>query len=164
MAIVPARMSLSLYDDRGGGGTFLAHAAVDDTSTLADANTALQTLATALHTVSTAGIKQGEFTLLNGGVAIAAGSDSNISAGAVIDFSNAALAPRTYGMNVPSFLDSLIAADGSVSITTGATAAFVTSMLDAVLGGTLTDADYLDLVAGLDAFLSDRKRKRRIRP
>ena len=164
MAIVPARMSLSLYDDRGGGGTFLVHGAVSDASTLAAANTALGTLATALASVSTAGIKQGEFTLLNKAVATAPGGDSNISAGAVIDFSNAALASRTYGMNVPSFLDSLIASDGTIDITGGATAAFIASMLDAVLGGTLTDADYLDLVEGLDAFLSDRKRKRRIRP
>ena len=163
MAIVPARLSLSLYDDRGGRGTFMVHAAVSDADTLAAANTAVATLATALGTVSTAGIKQGEFTLINEAIAADPGSDSNISAGAVIDFSNAALVSRTYGMNVPSFLDSLIRSDGTIDITAGATAAFVVSMLDAVLGGTFTDADYLDLVDGLDAFLSDRKRRSRFR-
>lgn len=163
MAIVPARMSLSLYDGRGGGGTFLVHAAVSDASTLASASTALATLATAIGTVSTAGIKQGEFTLLNKAIATEPGAGSDISAGAVIDFSNAALISRTYGMNVASFLDSLVASDGSIAIATGPTAAFIASMLDAVLGGTFTDADFLDLVGGLDAFLSDRKRRRRVR-
>ncbi len=164
MAIVPARMSLQLYDDRGGGGTFLVHASVSDASTLAAANTALATLATAFATVSTAGIKQGEFALLNKAIATSPGADSNISAGAVFDFSNAALISRTYGMNIPSFLDSLIATDGTINISATVQAAFITSMLDAVLGGGLTDADYLDLVAGLDAFLSNRKRRRRLRP
>ena len=164
MAIKLARLSLQLTDARGGGGTFLVHAAVDDTSTLAAANTALATLATAFSTVSTAGIKQGEFTLINKAIAAAPGADADISAGAVFDFSNAALAPRTYGQNVPSFLDSLIESNGTIDITATVQAAFVASMLDAVLGGTYTDADYLDLVEGLDAFLSSRKRRRRLRP
>jgi len=164
MAIVPARMSLSLTDSRGGGGTFLAHALVSDASTLAQADTALATLATALGTVSTAGIKQGEFSLINRDIATDPGADSDISSGAVFDFSNAALAPRTYGLNVPSFLDSLIAADGSIDVTSGASAAFAASILAAVLGGGITDSSYLDLVDILDAFLSSRKRRKRVRP
>lgn len=162
MAIVPARMSLSLYDDRGGGGTFLVHSTVSDASTLAQANTALAALATAFGTVSDAHIKDGAFTLLNSDIATDTGTDSNIGEGAVFDFQNAALIPRVYGMNVPSFLDSLIGAGGVIDITTGVPAAFVASMLAAVLGGGLTDADYLDLTGGLDAFLSNRKRRRRI--
>lgn len=164
MAIVPARLSLSLTDDRGGGGTFMTHALVSDASTLAAANTALGTLATAFKTVSTAGIKEGQFTLLNSAIAVAADADSDISAGAVFDFANAALVPGTYGMLVPSFLDTLIESNGTINIAATVQAAFISSMLDAVLGGGLTDASYLDLVEALDAFLSNRKRRRRLRP
>jgi hypothetical protein len=164
MAIKPARFSLQLTDKRGGGGTFLVHAAVDDGSTLVGVNLALATLATAFSTVSTAGIKAGEFTLVNKAIATDPGSDADIAAGAVFDFSNAALTPRTYGQNVPSFLDSLIESNGTIDITATVQAAFVTSMLAAVLGGTYTDSEYLDLVEGLDAFLSNRKRRRRLRP
>lgn len=164
MAIVPARLSLQLTDSRGGGGTFLAHASVSDASTLAQANTAVSTFATMFRTVSNAGIKDGTFTLLNKAVAVDADPGSDISAGAVFDFSNAALISRTYGQLIPSFLDSLIETNGTIDITATVQAAFVTSMLDAVLGGNYTDSDYLDLVAGLDAFLSNRKRRRRLRP
>lgn len=164
MATVPARLSLSLTDTRGGGGTFLTHALVSDASTLAQANTALATLATAFGTVSTAGIKEGQFTLIDKTIATDPGSDADISAGAVFDFSNAALTPRTYGLNVPSFLDSLIETNGTIDITATVQAAFIASILAAVLGGGTTDANYLDLVDGIDAFLSSRKRKRRLRP
>ena len=164
MAIVPARMSLSLTDTRGGGGTFLLHALVSDASTLAQANTALATLATAFSTVSTAGIKEGQFTLLNKDIAADPASDADISSGAVFDFSNAAITPRTYGLNVPSFLDSLIETNGTIDITASVQAAFTASILGAILGGGATDASYLDLVEGLDAFQSSRKRRRRLRP
>ncbi len=163
MAIVPARLSLSLTDTRGGGGTFLLHALVSDASTLAEANTALGTLATAFSTVSTAGIKDGQFTLINKTIAADPGSDADIGAGATFDFSNAAITPRTYGLLVPSFLDSLIETNGTIDITATVQAAFISSILAAVLGGGATDANWLDLVAGLDAFLSNRKRKRRLR-
>lgn len=167
MAIVPARLSLELYDSQGGGGTALAHAAVSDASTLAAANAALATFKTAFQTVSNAGIKQATFTLLNGAVAAAPDDStypSDIGYGAVFDFSNAALTPRTYGMLVPSFLRNLVESNGTIDITTGVPAAFVASMLDAVLGGTFTDADFLDLVEGLDAFRTNRKLRRRLRP
>lgn len=164
MAIVPARMSLSLTDSRGGGGNFLLHALVSDASTLAQANTALADLATTFGTVSDAGIKEGQFTLINKAIAADPASDADIGAGAVFDFSNAALTPRTYGLNVPSFLDSLIETNGSINIAGTVQAAFIASILAAVLGGGATDANYLDLVEGLDAFLSNRKRKRRLRP
>jgi len=164
MAMVPARMSLALTDSRGGGGNFLLHALVSDASTLAQANTALGTLATAFSTVSTAGVKEGQFTLINKTIAADPASDADISAGAVFDFSDAALAPRTFGLLVPSFLDSLVESNGTIDITATVQAAFINSILAAWLGGTATNASYLDLVEGLDAFLSSRKRRRRLRP
>jgi len=164
MPNVPVRISLQLTDSRGGGGTFLVHASVSDASTLSEANAAIGTLATAFQTVSNAGIKDGSFTLLNSAVAADAGVPSDIAAGSVWDFSNAALIARTYGLLVPSIKDALIESNGTIDITATVQAAFVASMLDAVLGGTYTDSDYLDLVEGLDAFLVSRKRKRRLRP
>jgi hypothetical protein len=161
MAIVPARMSLSLSDSRGGGGTFLVHALVSDASTIAQAKTAVDDLAAAFNTVSTAGVEVGTFSLLSIGGASDPGADSDISAGAVFDFSNAALVPGTYGLNVPSFLDSLIASDGTIDVGAGASAAFAASILAGVLGGGITDSSYLDLVDILDAFLSSRKRRKR---
>ncbi len=164
MATVPARMSLALTDDLGGGGNFLVHALVSDASTLAQANTALATLATAFSTVSSAGIKDGTFTLINKDVAADPGSDADIASGAVFDFSNAALTPRTYGLLVPSFLDSLIESNGTINTAGTVQAAFIGSILAAVLGGGATDANYLDLVAALDAFRTSRKLRRRLRP
>lgn len=165
MAIVPARISLSLYDDRGGGGTFLTHVLASDALTLANANAAIADTATAFSTVSTAGIKDGSFSLVNLAVANepAGYADSNIGAGAVFDFSNGSF-PTTFGLNVPSFLDSLILPNGTIDITAGASAAFVATMIGAVLGGHYASAAYLANLAGLDAFLSNRKRKRRVRP
>jgi hypothetical protein len=164
MALVPARISLQLYDNKGGGGTALAHADVSDASTLAAAKTAVGTFATAFSTLSDAGIKEGSFALLDQSVAVAPASDVEIGVGAVFDFSNAALLPRTYGMLISAFKAALVGPDGKIDITTGAPAAFIVSMLDAVLGGTFTDADYLDLVEGLDAFRTNRKLRRRLRP
>lgn len=166
MAIKPARIGLELYDSKGGGGTFLLHASVDDASTLAAANTAVGTAATMLRTVSNAGIKAGSFTLLNQVVAVAPDDStfqSDIGYGSVFDFSNAALIARTYGQLVPSFLPSLVESNGTIDITAAVQAAFVASMLDAVLGGNYTDSDFLDLVDGLDAFRTNRKLRRRLR-
>lgn len=167
MAIVPGRIGLELYDSKGGGGTFLLHAGVSDASTLAAANTAVATAATMLRTVSNAGIKQGTFTLLNKAVAVApddTDTQSDIGYGAVYDFSDAALIPRTYGQLISSYLPSLVESNGTIDITATVQAAFVASMLDAVLGGTYTGSDYLDLVEGLDAFRTNRKLRRRLRP
>lgn len=163
MANVNARASLSVMDDRGGGGTFLVHLLVPDTVTLASASTELGTLATLLATVSNCGIKVGEFTVIDESVAAAAGSDSNVGAGAVFDFSNVTN-PSTFGLFVPSFLSSLIESNGTIDITAGAPAAFVAAMVGAVLGGRYTNAQYVANGAGLDAFLSNRKRRKRLRP
>lgn len=160
MAIVTARLSFSLLDNRGGRGNFLRHMTVSDASTLAAVNTAIGVEATNFATVSSAGIKVAEFTLINDAVATDATVPSNISAGAVVDYANAALVTRTYGQLVPSFLPSLISADGTIDISAGATAAFIAAEIAETLGGQLTDSDYLDLIDGLRAFQSDRKRKR----
>jgi hypothetical protein len=167
MAIVPARIGLELYDSKGGGGTFLLHASVSDASTLSGANTAVATAATMLRTVSNAGIKQGNFTLLNKAVAVAPDDttyQSDIGFGAVFNFSNADLISRTYGQLVSSFLPNLVESNGSIDITATVQAAFIVSMLDAVLGGNYTDSGYSDLTGGLDAFRTNRKLRRRLRP
>lgn len=164
MATVPSRLSLELYDAQGAGGTFLLHMAVDDASTLAQANTAIGTIATAFETVSNAGIKRAQFTLLNKAVAVDPDPSSVIGVGAVYNFSNAALQPQTAGILIPSYLDSLVEPNGGIDITGTVQAAFITSILDPILGGTVTDAAYLDLVEALDAFRTNRKRRLRLRP
>ena len=163
MAIVPARISLALTDTRGGGGTFLTHVLASDALTIANAASAIAATATAFRTVSSAGIKQGEFTLIDTAVAVDPLSDADVSAGAVFDFSNASN-PSTYGLFVGSFLDSLIESNGTIDITSGASAAFVATMIGAVLGGHYANAQYVANLAGLDAFLSSRKRRKRLRP
>lgn len=164
MAIVPARVSLELYDAQGAGGTYLEHMAVSDASTLAQVNTAIAAVAANYLTVGNAGIKQGVFSLLNKAVAADPDPASVIGVGAVFNFSDAALAPKTVGLLVPSFLSTLVHPNGSIDITDTVPAAFVAAVLDAVLGGTVTGPDYLDLVEGLDAFRTNRKRRLRLRP
>jgi hypothetical protein len=167
MANVPARIGLELYDSKGGGGNFLLHAIVSDASALSAANTAIATAATMFGTVSNAGIKSGTFTLINDAVAVAPDdsiTQSDIGYGAVYDFRNASLVPRTYGQLVSSYLPSLVESNGTIDITATVQAAFVTSMLAAVLGGGYTDSDFVDLVAGIDAFRTNRKLRRRLRP
>src|SRR5258708_4771314 len=153
MATVPARISLSLTDSRGGGGTFLTHLLASDTLTLANADAAIAATATAFSTVSNAGIKEGQFTLINRAVAVDPSSDADIAAGAVFDFSNASNA-TTYGLYVGSFLDSLIESNGTINIAAGAPAAFIATMIGAVLGGNYANAAFVANLAGLDAFLS----------
>jgi len=164
MAAKLARMSFTLYDDRGGGGTFLTHAMVDDAQTLAQANTTLATAATALSTVSTAGIKGATFSLINTAVAVepAGFADSNISAGAVIDFDNAA-DPSISGLLIPSWLDSLIQADGTINLLDATVSAFIATLLGDVMGGKFSNRVGVVNRSAIAAFLSDRKRKRRIR-
>lgn len=164
MAIVPARMSLELYDAFGGGGVATQSLIVSDVSTLAAANTALALFATNFQTISNAGIKGGTFTLLNNAVAVAPGATSDIGFGAVIDFLDAALDPRVYGLLISSFLQSLVDSNGTIDITSGPVADFITYMLTEPLGGSFTDSKFLDLTAGLDAFRTNRKLRRRLRP
>ena len=163
MAVVPVRLSLSVYDGIGGGGTFLTHAAVSDASTLAAANTALGTLATAFSTVSGAGIKQGEVSLINTAIAAAPSGAPNVGFGGVWDFNN--LTNDTiYGLFTPGLKESLVMADGTIDITATVQAAFVASMVAAVLGGNFTNAQFIANHAGVDAFSTSRKRRKRVRP
>ncbi len=162
MAIVDGRLSLSVVDVRGGRSTFLTHVRVSDALTIANANTAIADLATLYATVGNGGIERGTFALVNDAVATSPGSDADVAAGAVFDFSNATN-PSTYGQFIPSFLDSLILPGGFIDITAGANAGFVTAMIGAVLGGNYCNAQYIANAAGLDAFLSSRKRRKRIR-
>lgn len=167
MATKPARIGLELYDSKSGGGTFLLHALVDDGSTLAEANTAVATAKTMFRTVSNAGVKRGTFTLINDAVAVApddTDTQSDIGYGAVYDFLDAALIPGTYGQLISSYLPSLVESNGSIDITGTVQAAFIASMLAAVLGGGYTDSKFLDLTSGIDAFRTNRKLRRRLRP
>jgi len=162
MAVRTGRISLSMVDTRGGRGTLLTHLTVDDTNTLSSAYAAIATFATLAGTVSDAGIEHGTFSLINKAVATDPASDADVAAGAVFDFSNA-VNSSIYGQYVPSFLDSLILPGGHIDITTGASAAYITALTGAVLGGNYTNPVFVSNDAGLDAFLSNRKRSKRVR-
>jgi hypothetical protein len=163
MANVDTRLSLSLYDDSGGGGTFLTHAVVPDAGTFADAVSALAALKTLYLTVGGAGIKQAEFTIIDKALASSPATTDRVGSGAVYDFS-AGSPVTTYGQYIGAYLPSLIDGSGQIDISLTVQAAFIAAMTGAVLGGTYTNAAYASLIAGLDAFPSNRKRKRRVRP
>jgi hypothetical protein len=163
MANVDTRLSLSLYDDSGGGGTFLVHAAVPEAGTFTNAVAALGALKTAYLTVGGAGIKQAEFTIIDKSLASSPATTDRIGSGAVYDFS-AGSPVTTYGQFIPAYLPSLIDSSGQIDISLTVQAAFIAYMLAGTMGGDFTNAAYASLVAGLDAFPSNRKRKRRVRP
>jgi len=163
MANVDGRLSLSVYDDVGGGGTFLSHVVVPDTGTFADAITALGTLKTLYLTVGGAGIKEATFSIVDKALASTPVTTDRTGAGAVFNFAAGSPA-TTYGQWIPAFLPSLVLPNGTIDITATVQAAFVTALTGAVLGGRYTNAAYANLNTGLDAFSSNRKRIKRIRP
>lgn len=156
------RIGLSMYDNIGGKSSFLTHAFVDGTNTLASAVAAIASLATAVGTVSSGGITEGTLTVVDTAVAAAPAADAAVNDAAVFDFLTAA-GPNRFGLFIPSFLDSLIGSGGHIDITAGAPAAFVTSLLAAVLGGRYTNQFYVNYSAGQSAFRSSRKLRKRIR-
>lgn len=162
MAIVKARLSLSMYDNIGGKSTFLAHANVSDASTLAAANAQLATLAASVATVSAGGVTEATFSLVNTAVAAAPGADAAMNDAANFGFLVAGL-PNRYGLFVPSFLDSLIGSGGHIDVSAGAAGAFADAMLAAVLGGNYTNNAYAAYASKKDAFRSGRKLRKRIR-
>ncbi len=157
-----ARMSISMYDNIGGKSTFLVHGFIDGSTTVAAAGAALATLATAVGTVSTGGISEATLTVINTAVAAAPAADAAVASGAVFDFVTAA-GPNRFGLYVPSWLDSLTGSGGHIDITAGVPAAFVASILAAVDGGHYTNNAFVAFSAGQSAFLSNRKRRERVR-
>lgn len=162
MATVKARLSLSMYDNIGGKSTFLAHANILDTTTLAAANTYLATLATQVATVSSGGVTEGTFAIVNTAIAAAPGADANAQEGANYGFLVSGSTSR-FGLYVPSFLDSLIGSGGHIDITAGAAGAMADFMVAAVLGGNYTNNQYVAYASKKDAFRSNRKLRKRIR-
>jgi hypothetical protein len=163
MADQIGRLQLSVYDMQGNKGSWLTHLHFDDGQTAAQLNAIIATFATALRTVSTAGITVGSFDVVNRGIAVAPAADANLPSGATFDFSNAAN-PSVYGNFVPSFLDSLVSAGGHIDITTGAALAWANLMIDSAASGYKpSNTQYVANLAALNAFRSDRKRKHRVR-
>lgn len=154
-----ARLSLSEYDAAGGKSTLLLHAFVDSSQTIAQAVTALSTLATNYATIGNGGIKEATFSIVDTGVAAAPGAGANVTLVGNLGYTVAG-SPSRFGTSIPSFLESLIGADGSIDMTAGATAAWVTYMLGAVLGGHFTNNAYVDYAAAKNGFRSGRKLRR----
>lgn len=162
MANVDVRMSLSVYDGVGGGGTFITHAVAPEAGTFTNAIAALAALKTAYQTVGSGGIKEATFSIVDKALASSPSVATSTGYGGVFDFA-AGVPATTYGLFVPAFLPSLVLPNGTIDISAGVPAAFVTTLLGAVLGGTYTNAAYAPLSSGLDAFSTNRKRIKRIR-
>src|SRR5690348_12510712 len=162
MAAAIGRLQLSVYDDKGNKGSVLSHLNVDDGQTLAAVATAIGAYATAFSAISTAGIEKGSFTLVDFAPAANPGADAYLPEGAVFDFDNASN-PTIFGQYVPSFLDSLSGSGGHIDITGTEVAAWGSLLTGAVLGGHYASPDYRNNRALVDAFLSARKRSRRVR-
>ena len=156
MATRNGRISLAVYDPNGGSSNFLTHVSVDDAQTIAQAYTALATVATLYGTVADGGIKEATFSLVNRSVAADPATDANAGVGAVFDFNNASDSTIN-GVWIPSFLDSLLGPGRDIDISGGATAAFVTAMIGAILGGRYTNAAGIANAAGTRAFRTNRK-------
>jgi hypothetical protein len=156
MANVKGRISLSVYDAQGAKSTFLTHVLVPEAQTLTQVGTALAATVTAFETVSTGGIKEASFSLIDASGSRAPLADANVGVGAVFDFDNAT-DPSLFGLWVPSFLDSLLGPGRAIDISAGVQAAFVASMVGAVLGGTYTNAKWISNRAGIKAFRTNRK-------
>jgi hypothetical protein len=156
MAVRQARFQYSMKDSVGGRSSLVFHAHVDDTLTIANAFTALATVQTLFENVSDGGVKDGEFSLLNTGIATSPGSDSDCSSGATFDFLNGS-DTTIYGLYIPSFKDTLISSDGHIQIDTGPSSDFVAGMIGAILGGVFTNTRYVPLTEGTRAFRSKRK-------
>lgn len=151
------RISLSVYDANGGVGNFLTHlTGITDASLVSDITAALATVVTAFNTVSDAGIREATFSLVSTAGARAPQADASIPSGAVFDFSNVA-DPTIYGLWVPSFKDTLLGPGRAIDISGGASAAFVASLIAAVLGGKFANGHYVANAAGTKAFRSPRK-------
>lgn len=156
MANINGRISLSVYDANGGKGTFLTHVLAPEAQTLTQVAAALAATVTAFNTVSDAGIKEATFSLIDTAGARNPQTDASVPSGAVFDFSNTT-DPTVYGLWVPSFKDSLLGPGREIDITATVQAAFVASMIGAVLGGHYTNAHYVANGAGTKAFRSPRK-------
>lgn len=156
MANVNGRISLSVYDANGGKGNFLTHVLVPEAQTLTQAAAAITLTATAFKNVSSAGIKDGKFSLISTADARVPQADASIPSGAVFDFNNAT-DPSLYGQWIPSFLDALLGPGRSIDISAGVQAAFVASLVGAIMGGNYTNTRYIANAAGTKAFRSARK-------
>ncbi len=155
MATVKSRLSVSMYDGKGGKSTFLTHANVVDTTTLATAVTDLATLATNLATISNGGISEASFTVIDRSVAAGPSGTPNVTLVGNLGYLTSG-SPSRFGQSVPSFLESLISADGTIDMTVGAVAAWVTY----VLAQGFANNDYVAYSAAKNGFRSGRKLRR----
>ncbi len=163
MAAAVGRLQISVYDNQGNKGSWLTHVNFDDGQTAAQLSAEIATFATALRTVSTAGISVGSFDVVNRAIAVAPAADANLPSGATFDFTNASN-PSLYGNFIPSFLDSLVAVGGHIDLTAGPALAWANLMVNSAAGPYgPSNTQYIANLAALNAFRSDRKRRRRVR-
>lgn len=154
-----ARLSISMYDAAGGRSTYLQHAFIDSTQTVAAAVAALGTMTTNLATISNGGVSEGILSIVDTAVAASPGSGANVSLVGNLGYLTAGSSSR-FGTSVPSFLESLISADKTIDMTTGAVATWAAYILGTVLGGHFTNNAYVSYSAIKNGFRSGRKLRR----
>lgn len=165
MANKEARFSLSVYDLIGGGGTFLVHALVPEAATLTQAESTLGVIASAFTAVSGLGIKEASFGFNSLLETTPVTGNPNAGAGAVFDFNNAANA-TIFGLWVPGYDPTNVLPNGTIDVTVDPALTFsaVFNHTGAPMGGVYTNAQYIANNNVVDAFYTNRKRKKRLRP
>jgi hypothetical protein len=160
MANTTGRLQLSVYDNNGNKGSILSHVNFDDAQTAAQLSAEIAAYATAFGAVSTAGIRQGSFDVVNKAVARAPLADANLPTGFVLDFSNGTDA-TIYGQYTPSRLDTLVLVGGAIDVGNGAFIAWRDLLLNAAAGAyNFANTHSVNNGAFTKAFRSDRKRSR----
>jgi hypothetical protein len=155
MANVNARLSVAMYDAKGGKATFLAHQSIVDTTTLATAAADLATLATNIATVSNGGISEATFTIIDRAVAAAPSGTPNVTLVGNLGYLTAG-SPSRFGQSVPSYLESLIDAHGNIDVTAGATKTW----MDYCIAQAFANNAYVAYATAKDGFRSGRKLRR----
>lgn len=151
-----ARLSLSVYDAAGGKSTLLTHAFIDSAQTIAQAVTALGTLATNYLTIGGGGVKEATLSVIDTAVASAPVAGNTTTLVGNLGYLVAG-SPSRFGQSIPAFLESLISADATIDMTTGAVDAWASYMIGAVLGGHFTNNAYLAYATRKNGFRSGRK-------
>lgn len=163
MASVQLRFHAGIVDSAGIRSTVLSHLLVDDGSTLAATNTALQAWITALTAIEGAKIVTANAGLYAAVGASQAGkpvSGSEVEETGVWSFNQTGTAFR-YGQAVPGLLETVIVG-GEIDPTNAGVIAWEGLLTAPVLSGNYTGNDSDALASVYKTFLAVRKRRKQL--
>lgn len=159
MAEIPCTASYEFVDSYGITATTLLNIEVDNTKTLAQIDTDLQAIATALVPLS-----QGVLTRVFFRQDIDAGGDpstavGDIEKGALFNFSNATDS-YAYGVLIPDVNPSILDSSGKVDLTNADVTAFVSALTTAATAITVVTKGVRALAGLIDALITFRKHRK----